>query len=255
MIPVTAPLKELYHLGSGYPLYFRFIKYSVAMLLAMLLVSGIYNLVTNVVEGDCLSQDTTEESVYCLKGYILSFTLPNKRDNKDLLTAQLALNLATVVIVMIFFHYLRYQFRKTEIAADDATITPSDYTIEIENVDPSATNKEIKQWLIDSFATPEQPLEIERIVRPYAINKYMETETKVSALKTQKNTFNSSHHRHAPTEKDKIRMQTIDAEIQFHEAHKEQLLKSIHKANLIFVTFRTAQRILTFQKIQTNFFV
>ena len=95
------------------------------MLVSMLIVSGIYNLVTNIIEGDCTSQDSTSESVYCLKGYILSFTLPNKRDNKDLLTAQLALNLATVIVIMIFFHYLRYKFRETEIKADDATITPS----------------------------------------------------------------------------------------------------------------------------------
>ena len=72
------------------------------MHISMLLVSGIYNLVSDVVQGDCTSQDSTQEFTYCIKGYILSFTLANKKENKDLLTAQLALNLATVVIIMIF---------------------------------------------------------------------------------------------------------------------------------------------------------
>jgi len=240
LIPLTAGVSSFYHLGSGYPLYFRFIKYAIAMLLAMLLVSGIYNLVTNVVQGDCTSQDSTAPYTYCIKGYILSFTLANKRENKDFLTAQLALNLATVIVIMVFFHYLRYQFRKTEIAADDATVTPSDYTIEIENIDADACNSEIKQWLM-TFATPEQPIEVERIVRPYAINKYIEVVNKISNLKTQRNTI--THSGQALNSEQQTRIQTIDTEVQTLETQVNQLKKEgLKKATLIFVTFRKAEQ-------------
>ena len=135
---------------------------------------------------------------------------------------------------------MRYQFRKTEIAADDATVTPSDYTIEIENIDPEASNSEIKEWLM-TFATPEQPIEIERVVRPYAINKYIEAVNKISNLKTQRNAL-TAKGRQLNSEQ-QLKLERIDTEIQTLEENVNQLKKEgLKKATLIFVTFRKAEQ-------------
>jgi len=80
-VPLTGSLYRLYHLGSGYTLYFKYIKYAIGFLVVLLLVTGIFNLVTNLMSGDCDDAQLlgTKAENYCTEGYILSFTIANKK--------------------------------------------------------------------------------------------------------------------------------------------------------------------------------
>jgi len=120
-----------------------------------------------------------------LKGYIISFALSNKRDNDKLLQGQMVLNMLTVIIIMVFFHVLRYHFRKMEIQADIMTSTPSDFTIEVDNLPLKATNQEIEEWIM-KFSNERQPLNIKRIVRTYDINQYIKLVNRKKELEVQK---------------------------------------------------------------------
>lgn len=188
-ISLFAGLEELYHLGTGFALYFKFIKYSIGILTLIMLTMGIFNLVTNVVTGDCTIENSNGDA-YCVQGYILSFTIPNKKENKELLLAQTGVNLATVIIVMFFFQYLRYQFRKTEVEAENANITPSDYTVVIEGVPPEATKGEIETW-IDGFSKPEKPLKVVRTIKPRAITNYVDLKNQEKVLLEQQTELKS----------------------------------------------------------------
>mmetsp|Transcript_30920 Transcript_30920/g.28107 ORF Transcript_30920/g.28107 Transcript_30920/m.28107 type:complete len:115 (+) Transcript_30920:228-572(+) len=56
-LPLGTPLKDLYHLGPGYALYFKFLKDCSLMFLLVFLVGGLYGLITNAESGDCPDQD------------------------------------------------------------------------------------------------------------------------------------------------------------------------------------------------------
>jgi len=212
------------------------------MLILIFLVSGAFNLVTNIVQGDCSSYDL--DNAYCIKGYILSFTIPNKRDHKDYLKAQLCLNVATVVVIMFFFHYLRYQFRKTEIEADDRTVSPPDYTIMIEGIPPEATNEEVEQW-VKALGNEEMELEVERIVRSYAINVYLQLLKKNRQLIKQKNALRNKRGGFDPQNEEAVK--NIDTQIEEIASQLQDLKKvGIKKCSILFVTFKTAMRKLQY---------
>jgi len=240
-IPLCAGLDAIYHLGSGHVLYFRFVKYAVGILILMLVVGGFYNLGTNVAQGDCSSsEEANEESVYCVKGYILSFTLQNKRDNPGMLSTQLILNLTTVVLIMLFFHYLRYQFRKMKHAADCETVKPSDYTVEVQRIPIKATNEEIFQW-VAGIAGKDQKVEIERILRPYLINEYVNLVFNRSNLEAQKQGIMKIERKKTLQEEKQV--QKIDEKL-------EKITEKIHdlkendltKCPFIYITFKTSER-------------
>jgi len=63
------------YLGSGYPLFFHFIKYCVYMLLIMLITSGIIQIVINSTGTKCLSaadylSSKPNSSEYCNKTFV-----------------------------------------------------------------------------------------------------------------------------------------------------------------------------------------
>jgi len=172
-IPVTCDLSALYHLGSGYTLYFQFVKHCIVMVCLMLGLSGIYNLYTNYTTGDCGDVPQTTGSQYCYEDFVTMFTIANKRNHPDELSVQLVLNLITVIGIAIYFQYVRYQSRKTVIAADDETITPADFTLQLKGIPKEgATEEELKQWLEDQ-GDEMHPLKVVKICKAYEISGYI----------------------------------------------------------------------------------
>lgn len=171
-LPVNCELSSLYHLGSGYALYFQFTKHCIALLTIMFGISGIYNLYTNYQSGDCGDVPVTSGTQYCLEDWVITFTIANKRDHIDELSVQLMLNLLTIIAIAIYFHYIRYQTRKTIIAADDETITPADYTLQLKGVPEGASEEDIKSWL-ENQADPEHPIKVQKVCKTYEISRYV----------------------------------------------------------------------------------
>ena len=171
-IPVTCDLSALYHLGSGYALYFQFVKHCIIMVCLMLGISGIYNLYTNYTTGDCGDVPQTSGSQYCYEDFVTKFTIANKRNHPEELSVQLVLNLITVIGIAVYFQYVRYQSRKTVIAADDETVTPADFTLQLKGVPQEGTDEELKQWLEDQ-GDPMHPLKVVKICKAYEISGYI----------------------------------------------------------------------------------
>jgi len=246
-IPLTASLDKIYHLGSGFALYFQFIKYSIGLLVLFLAVSGIFNIVTNYTGDDCSPTDDGLGSAYCVKGYILSYTLPNKREDEKNLRIQLYLNLATVIIIMVFFHIMRYSFRKTAVAADDKTVTPSDYTVAIEGIPSDASNEDIAEWL-KNLNVSKIPIKIERIIRPYQLGSYLQLVAKhqnltESETKGQQPKQSEEQHQKGKAE---IHSQICETEKQLKQIKKDGL----KLCSIIYITFEKAQHAYL---VQTKF--
>jgi len=225
-------------LGVGYPTYFEFIRHSTNLLISMFIISGIYGIVSNVVAGDCSSQSVETEDVYCVKGYILSFTLTNKRDNEGLLIAQLALNLVSAVVVMLLLHYVRLRLRQINFKADSQAVTSSDYTVEIQNVPAEATEQDIRDWIL-SLEEKCGKLEIEKVVRPYAINQYIELTNEKSALKIHLAELNKALNKKNLKKKAKVEEKIKEISKKIQELREPGKLK---KCTLVYITFKTAQR-------------
>ncbi len=172
-IPLCGELSKIYHLGSGYSLYFTFIKYSIFLLIVLLLGSGVFNLITNYLGDSCAKVADKETKQYCVQDYIGKFTIANKRDKDEHLQTQVILNFLTILLTIIFFHYIRYQVRRTKIEADDHTVTPSDYTVRLSNLPLQIPSSEIRQW-IEGMSTPSHPLKVKKVIRSYDIAEFVD---------------------------------------------------------------------------------
>jgi len=226
----------MYHLGSGYVLFFLFMKYSIGLLLFILVISGMYNLITSSRSDGCQEDQRDPETKLCMQGFIGSLTIANKRYDIDSITVQLILNLTSVVAVIFFFHYMRYKFRAKVIDVDNQTITPADFTIIIRGVAEDITNDKIAKW-IESFATKENDLEIRKIHRSYDIKEYIKYSNRKHTLIKQRDQQIS--------QKNLRNVQIIQNKIEQVERSIEGLKKQrFIYTPVVFVTFKKASGII-----------
>jgi hypothetical protein len=236
-VPLTASLKKLYHLGSGFALYFRFIKSVIYLLLIVFCISGIYNIVSSEKTNDC--DATSLAGSYCVQGYILSYAVPNKRNHPHQLMIQQALNLVSVIIIMIFFHYIRYVFRKTEIQADDETITPSDYTCVFENIDPTTKEGEFRKWLTDIGKKDNVDLKIVKVNKSYAITEYIKLRNRETVLSKKLNA--ALKRKGSKTQQEETMIYDTNTELKnVQNQLKDVKSTGIKRATFLYVTFATA---------------
>lgn len=204
LIPLTADLSELYQLGSGYALYFKLTKYCIALLGLVLAISGIYSLVSNVSAGDCPESDDESDNSLCVQTFILKYSMANAKDHPETLKIQMILMLVSIIAIIIFTQFMRYQLRKVHIEVDDTTTTPADYTIKIYGLDPKLTDAEIKEW-IEAVQTPENPIKCRRIHRTYKISEFVELDKKKHSLEVLKiHTQDDEKKKELQKEADKI---------------------------------------------------
>lgn len=238
-IPLSAPLSQLYPLGSGYALYFKLLLYCIGLLCIMFVISGFYNMASSVVENDCEpASDATPDTNgtannQCVQDYVSIFTIANKKDDVALLTGQMVLNLIAVIAMGIFFQYMRYQLRKMHIAADDQTVTPGDYTIKItgKGMEEEHTDQQIKEW-IEAMATEEHPLKVVKVHRTFDVAQYVDLKNKKDVLETLRRQVFNFEKKH-----------NIEIEAQNTASELEQLRQNgLKPTDTVLVTFDKAEQ-------------
>ncbi|EGR30205.1 hypothetical protein IMG5_137940 [Ichthyophthirius multifiliis] len=129
-------------LGSGFPLFFTYIKFCLMFLIILFGVSGIFNTVTNGTIGQyCEQQKLKVDQDQCdSNNWITKYSLGNKRNENQLMDIQSALNLFSIFIIIILLQYFRYVQRKTDVECDVADISVNDYTIMINNIPKKIEN-------------------------------------------------------------------------------------------------------------------
>ncbi|KAL4435368.1 hypothetical protein ABPG74_022851 [Tetrahymena malaccensis] len=197
-------LRDLSFLGSGYPLYFSFLKYCEVFLCLILLTSGGYNMLTNAIYGqDCKESSELEglnTSDVCKKNWITVISLGNKQEQKTLMFVQEILNLATVIIIIILLQIFRRYQRKLDSECDEADISANDYALLFQNIplEFDAINsdydddlklfveKEISKKLNQENPTPDQCLEVVKINLCYNLKELQQLNKIHSDLIKQK---------------------------------------------------------------------
>ncbi|CAD8158550.1 unnamed protein product [Paramecium pentaurelia] len=154
-------------LGSGYPLYFNFIKCCLMIVGVLFLTSGQYQLVSNLTSNDCedlvvqvqhrykevQKEDSWSEQVhnYCLNDWIARSSLANKRFQSILTELPHYFNFSSVIFILIIIFF----FRKSQLIIDnDCDIkenTPSDYTLIVKDIPKDCKQQQLKEFFENKF--------------------------------------------------------------------------------------------------------
>ncbi|KAL4455067.1 hypothetical protein ABPG74_006449 [Tetrahymena malaccensis] len=142
----------LSYLGTPYPLYFDFLKMSFLFLLAVLFISGIYNLTINNSQNICISQKGVDQiaqayqlslqnnqspvqiQINCQKNWITKFALGNRGNDKNSLFIQDILNLITVMLLIFIIHYIVKRQKEKQIKLDNYFQQPNSFTVHVSNI-------------------------------------------------------------------------------------------------------------------------
>ncbi|EAR84792.2 transmembrane protein, putative (macronuclear) [Tetrahymena thermophila SB210] len=162
------PIKLLF-LGSGYPLYFDFIKQCIYIMIIILLISGGFNLYTNQLGKECILNNqhtiTGEKLPYelqkCHYNIISKYSYINKNVDMNYIYFQDILDYFTVITLIItFIFFRRYQIYK-DIECDVLDLTPSDYTVMIKNIPKNIRPNVLQQFLQDLSPNQKSNLTIQ----------------------------------------------------------------------------------------------
>ena len=148
---------KLSYLGSGYPLFFLFMKCCIVILASMLAIFGVAAMYYNYNGGACM--DPLYET-QCSSGYQTLFSFWNvAKMDTEIVYFQQELCLVVIVVLIILMQIMRYMVRKTEEEADEEDVSASDFTIMFENIPKGLTvnyEAELKTFF-ESLKAPGLP--------------------------------------------------------------------------------------------------
>ncbi|KAL4444393.1 hypothetical protein ABPG74_016686 [Tetrahymena malaccensis] len=154
-ISLREQVDTLSFLGSGYPLFFHYMKYCIIILGLIILTSGEYNILSNFYGHTCLSNKDIKKleakgvhvsSKECVVDLISIFTIANKKQKVDYADIQDILNFTTILVLMILLFFFRKEQKEIDSQCDMAELTPADYTILVRNLPVNTTKKDIREF-------------------------------------------------------------------------------------------------------------
>jgi hypothetical protein len=218
-------------LRSGYILYFRFLKHSGVLLLIIFILSGFFNIITNVASGDCEEKGTKisdNDPRLCAKDFITIFTIANKKDHDDLIASQASLNLIALLIMLAYFHYMRIDFRHI-VLKEDMEDTPSDYTLRIDGLRDDNksewTNKDIQKFFNELFKGKDA-VHVVSIVRTFKISEYVRSKVRLERYRSKLNSTKAKYESDDASRKKEIEEKMKEIE-KMDEKKKEIEMKKI----------------------------
>ncbi len=179
-IGLCANKMELSHVGVSFPLYFQFIKYSVFWILIFFCITGAYDIATNSIGAYCKVSSDPHPSV-CQKNFITDLTLANKQGQKTYLRIHQWLNLAAVVVLIIMFQFYRKAANRMIEECDKNQETPSDFTIEVQDLPADTTADEVAKFFMDSRWF--NGVTVEKVVLSYSIGDLVAAQHNYNKLK------------------------------------------------------------------------
>ncbi|KAL4478394.1 hypothetical protein ABPG74_006629 [Tetrahymena malaccensis] len=158
LLDMKSDVIQLSYLGSGYPMYFQFLKLSISFLVILFCISGIFNMVVN---GD-YGQQCVKKRLECKENWIIQYSLGNRTDLFYSIYVQECLNLTSVCVLIVFIQIIIYMQRRLDFDCDDCAILASDYTVMVQNIpqnfefenEDKSNNFDICQDLKEFFQNP-----------------------------------------------------------------------------------------------------
>ncbi|CAD8109214.1 unnamed protein product [Paramecium primaurelia] len=236
-LPLCCDKQDINFNGAGIPLYFEFIQFASVLLVTLGLISGIYNIITNVQGSSCEQYSNT-----CSLNYYNKYALSNKAEQYDI--GLNVLDLISTIIIIGFTIYYRRWMNLTALEVDNAVITISDFSIQVSNLPLDATEQEIKEFFskIEKKGVEKQ-LHIQSICLGWNIQQYTNIVNQKLAKEIQiSNLIALEQTGKLKNKQQKIILEqeimALNKEIQgFLEAFDQKFLLS----GVAFITFNTSQ--------------
>ncbi|CAI2378511.1 unnamed protein product [Moneuplotes crassus] len=144
-LSICMDTRELDFLGSGFPLYYHFKKFTFIIYLLMALCVGIPCLIINLNQDGKKQWDPNSS-------YIVSTTIGNNGNEPDnyiewRVQVQAILNFLFIFVIGIASIFLRKSQNTIIREVDEQNITPSDFGIMISNIPKDKRPDELRKWL------------------------------------------------------------------------------------------------------------
>ncbi|CAD8062591.1 unnamed protein product [Paramecium sonneborni] len=236
-LPLCCDKQDINFNGAGIPLYFEFIQFAAILLVTLGLISGIYNIITNIQGSTCELYSNT-----CSLNYYNKYALSNKANEYDI--GLNVLDLISTIVIIGFTIYYRRWMNLTAIEVDNSVVTISDYSIQVSNLPLNATEQEIKDFFskIEKKGVDKQ-LEIQKICLGYNIQEY--TNLVNEKLTKEIQISNLIALEQAANLKDKLQKQVLEQEIAAINKQIDNFLSAFDQkfqfSGVAFITFNTSQ--------------
>ena len=180
-MPLCAENDELRFLGSGFPLFYNFLKYCMLIRVVLLASNGGYNLYTNY-KGTFCTEEGDEEGG-CQLNWMSQLSLPNKMDNDSEMEIQENLNLLSCFLIIIVLMLFRRSQRKINAEIDEKQNSPADYTIIVRGI-PTNRDSDYIESLTTFFThmiDPHKKFNVTKVNLLYEIDEMETVEKKIKA--------------------------------------------------------------------------
>lgn len=258
-LPLFCNFRKLDFLSPGYELFFQFRRFTLRVLFLMFLISGVFNLVTNLRGDFCVPISNKivaanlSDSEDCLWNLSNAISLANKIKDQRAIEIQQWLNLITVIALTIYFQYFRHKQRALTVELDEHTILPSDFTFLVSNI-PTGNGQQTEEELKYFFKTHGLPckreLNIQRIVLTYDVSEKIKLEREIEMLTMKKLEYQTKKENGAMALVDN---KSLHKKIRSLEAKLKRLTEqfaknaSDHFLGTAFITVNTQQGLMLFQ--------
>ncbi|EAR89313.2 phage head-tail family protein, putative (macronuclear) [Tetrahymena thermophila SB210] len=201
-LSIKHDILQLSFLGSGYPMYFEFLKFCIILQTILFFLNGLYGLLTNGAFGTaCLSQEEINnlshdiQNDQCYWNWITVVSLGNKSEQKVLLQIQSYLNLISIFIIILLFQKFRLKQRNIDIDCDENDVQANDYTILCSNIpkkieyngDPEKFDyPEILKEYFQTHLLPGKEIEIFQVGLCFDCDEIISYKLKLDSLNIEK---------------------------------------------------------------------
>ncbi|EAR99642.2 transmembrane protein, putative (macronuclear) [Tetrahymena thermophila SB210] len=165
LLPIGVNREKLGFLGSGVPLYFEWMIF-ITILTFILGVLQIYSLVMNIQGNGCDVKNQCTQTFFIFD-FEFNRIMSANRSNEYIDHTVSKINfLATMILILVTIIYQSI-FKQIDRRMESRFITPSHFTIMVENIPQGVTNEQLKKFFYEVIQNDS--IEIVKIVQGYEI--------------------------------------------------------------------------------------
>lgn len=221
------------------------------MLGLLIIVEGIYNLVSNSYGNVCSNAALAE----CTDEVINRISLANKSNDHDLFKAQGWVNFGAACILVISMHIFRKYQRLTLLECDRGLLSPSDYSVCVSGFpqNEKITEEKIRNWIEkylkrmnltiqDDSSKKENGTVVSQIVIGYDIGEYISLIREKDRLLALKRKPESERIKEKNLEE---KLRETNVKIDKIESDVEKEVEDVN-SGVVFITFSTEKSNINF---------
>lgn len=167
--PINCSLKEIAELGSGFPLFFLFIK-----ILGLIFIVALCIVAIPCIIGNSLADKGNEWESDKDSWIVKSSVGNNGRSNHIYPLWQCALHVAFMALIILFYQIARRYLAQKDKEMDLEIVTAKDYTIHVYGLGTDVTEDEVKEFFEKFGRFDNKAAKVIKVNFPYRIKEYID---------------------------------------------------------------------------------